>query len=317
MNLLLAALLALSAPRAQAESDAPSRKEFFANLRKAETRQEPDERLEYYGRAIKAWTPDAGAALLAVCHFGRGQAYFDRGEFKQAEPDLTKALNGDPRNARAYFLRGRVHLKEGRGAKAALDLAEFVGLQPEEIDGLLFLCEAQRRTGRTEEAFKTYERAGRLEPADYRPVLGMGQTQMAVKDWRQAVRSLDRSDGLARGRAHEVFIERAVCRAALADLEGAVKDYGAGLALYSATLDLLARAPNQRVLLAETQDAAGRAHYGRGRVLETLFARARALADYTEGCRLGHAPSCRRAAEPRKKAVATPSDDTGERIYAN
>ena len=109
--------------------------QFLDALRKAESRSEPVEKIEYYSRAIRAWNATHGNALLANCHFRRGEAYFERREFQLAQSDLSKTIELDPRNARAYFLRGQISLKSSKFSPAERDFSECVGLEPEDSEG--------------------------------------------------------------------------------------------------------------------------------------------------------------------------------------
>ena len=321
--------------------------DFLPLMRKAEGRKEPEERVLYFTRAIAAWTPAHGNGLLANCLFRRGEASYEAYDFAGALPDLGQALDFDPRNARAYFLRGMIRLHQARSEKtgaanlsrlasqAARDLAEYAALNPGDCEGLLALGQAQVLAGRSGEALGTFTSAQRLIPSDPRPRLGAGRAFMAARDLDRAQASLDEADALARGRDAEVLTERAVCRAARGDETGALADYDRALPRHEDVIADMVRSRAHPADIAERRAAAGRAYYGRGRIRESRGDKAGARDDYQAGCRHGHEPCCRRAralaaakgppplrvAPPRKpkprKKIPNPKSSPGDRIYAH
>ncbi|MDD5627473.1 MAG: tetratricopeptide repeat protein [Elusimicrobia bacterium] len=319
--------------------------DFLALVRKAGSRQEPEERVEYFARAIAAWTPSHGPGLLAACYFGRGEARYDAGDFARALPDLAQALEGDLNNARALFLRGRILLHQTlmaeepstrRAADAARALEEYAALRPEDAEGLLALGRAQILAGRAAEARASFERARRLEPSDPRPELGLGRAWLAERSLSRARESLDAAEALARGRDADVLTERARCRLAHGDELGARADYDRALPRHEELLQDLARGRARPVDIDERQAEAGRAYYGRGRLREARGEAAGARADYEAGCRHGEPRCCRRVQslsappppeprpapakppkKPRRRALPSPSSDPGDRIYGS
>lgn len=229
-------------------------------MRKADSRGDSAEKIEYYTRALKAWTPEDGQALLANCHFRRGEALFERRQAQAAVPDLDKALSLDPRNAQAYFLRGRAHLQAGRFKKAAADLEEYAALAPLDMEGLLAWGLACRQAGQREAALAAYRRAALLEPADFRPPLGAGMTYMAMKQWRAAKDSLDEADTLARHLDPDVLVERGMTKTALGDRASALEDLNAALPLHEARLSLLQRGAAPEDEIAAQKEKTARAY---------------------------------------------------------
>jgi Flp pilus assembly protein TadD len=322
--------------------------DFLALVRKAGSRQEPEERVEYFSRAIAAWTPGHGSGLLAACYFGRGEARFKTGDMAQALPDLVKAQDDDPNNARAVFLRGRILLHQTlleeepsarSAAQAAQVLAEYSALKPEDVEGLLAWGRAQVLAGRSDEARLTFGRARKLAPADPRPSLGTGRAFMAARRWDPAREDLEAADGLAHGRDADVLAERAACRLAQGDQAGALADLGRSLPLQEDILQDLTRSRALPLDIEERQSAAGRAYLGRGGLRESRGDTAGALADYEAGCRHGSRRCCARAAamgppslkgsrpplpegtrpkkKPKRRQLPNPESDPGDRIYGS
>lgn len=316
---------------------APARADDFLKLlRKAQSRRESSEKVEYFTRAIRAWEPSHGQTLLATCHFLRGEARYELRAFPEAEPDFTKALELDPANARAHFLRGSLRLKGGRPRDAARDLREYAALRPEDAEGWLALGDAQLALDPAA-ALKAFARAQELAPADFRPSLGQARAWMSRKIWDKALEALDAADALARRRSEEVLAQRATCHAALGRHEAALADYGKSLALYERRLSELEGSRVPPALLGECRAKAARVYYGRGRLHEFLLRTAEARADYAQACRLGHDASCGRALPaadsspsapphpeprparaPKPRRPSPPAESApGDRIYAN
>ena len=276
---------------------------FIENLHKAQARREPGERLEYYDRAVKTWEPADGMPLLGQAHFGRGQARVETWQFSAAEPDLTKALDLDPANAKCYLLRGQVRIKLAKYNEAAQDLAEYIGRNPSDVDGLLSLSQAQLKAGRKDAALSACRLAQQTAPAEARAWLCEARVWMARKVWASAASALDAADEKARHRLPEALTERAVCRVAQGRHEQALSDYSAALALYDERLQDLPRRAAAQPEIAEQRQTSARTYYGRGRVLEFMVRPADAVLDYQQACRLGHAPACERAEALAPKAV--------------
>jgi len=319
---------------------------FLANLRKAQSRTVPDERIEYYGRAIASWKASDSMALLGDCRFRRGEALAERYDFAEALPDLSAALSLDDGNARARFLRGRALMHLDRAQQAAADFKAYTALRGEDSEGWLALGEAEGKAGRPNDAQKTYRRAEQLAPTDFRPALGRARLLAEKSRCKEALTLLDRADAIAGGRSPEVLAERADC---LFELGGStpeqglalpVEDYGKAISLYEARLLDLRRSQAPAGRLLEEQGKAAPAFFGRGRLYELLQKLPEAASDYAQACELGHQQACDKAkslsgrpAPPSRKApeAAKPpkpepkpkkrsfefKGEPGDRIYAN
>lgn len=272
--------------------------EFLGLVRKADSRSETEEKVEYYNRAIRAWSPVHAKTLLAHCHFRRGEAYFMRFELDRAEPDLTKAVTLDPRNARAFLLRGRLNIFLERFAKAARDFAEYNAVSArEEAEGYWRLGEAERLAGRGVAAQKALARALELDPEDYRPPLGQARMLLSQSQPAQALEKIAAAHRLSgkadpeilalKGRAG--FLARALSLApeAVADLNAAIDLFEARLTDHERSGDALG-AHETRSLLAP-------AYHDRAEIQTRLQNHAGALSDHKEACRLGHRISCVKA----------------------
>lgn len=301
---------------------------FVQNLQKAQTRAEADERIEYYGRAIKTWEPADSMPLLGQAHFGRGEGLVERWRFEEALADLDKAVELDPGNARAYLLRGRARARLGRSSEALADLIEHAGRNPTDVEGLVELSAAQLKVGRGDAALKTCRMAQQADAEDFRGFLCEGRALMARKDWAAADRALSTADRVAKSRSGDALAERGVCRVALGRHEDALKDYTGAVEAFDADVEGQPRSTPEPAK-AELRDRSARVLFGRGRVNEFLSHPDQALGDYLRACELGHKQACARAAalspsvevkpeperKPKKRRAPAPESDPGDRIY--
>jgi Tfp pilus assembly protein PilF len=68
--------------------------------------------------------PSEREHLQAVDSIERGIQYLENDEYDRAIECFTEAIRLDPECARAYSLRGQIHSKTGRWAKAERDVAK-------------------------------------------------------------------------------------------------------------------------------------------------------------------------------------------------
>ncbi|MBI4677314.1 MAG: tetratricopeptide repeat protein [Elusimicrobia bacterium] len=346
--LTLSLLAVRSAPGPQAQvplAQAQATDEFLTNLHKADNRSEPDERIEYYSRAIRAWRTGNGASLLAHCHFNRGETHLNLARLDLAETDLAKALSLDPGNARAYLLRGRLHLRTARAKAAEKDLREYASMKPSDADGRILLGESRERAGRLSDALKDFQQASRLDAWNWRAFVSMARVLTTQRKYGPAGQMLDKAETLAGGREAAVATQRGLLLKETLKFEEAVEKLGLGINLHEEKAAELQRSVGKALDLQECRESLSLAYHGRGATHEKLLNPGAALSDYHEACRLGHAPSCilaeRQALRPppaevhkpphpkpgpapapkptppKKKRAPKPKSDPGERIYGS
>lgn len=277
-------------------------------MRKADSRGEAVEKIEYYSRAIRAWGPTHAKTLLAHCHYRRGEAHFLRYELDLAEPDLVKTTQLDPRNARAYHLLGRLNMLLGRGTKAAGYFGYYNATSSrEESEGYWRLGDAELMSGRKPAARKAYERAMELDPEDHRPYLGLARLQLKESAHPKALESLQTAHRLAgkadptilalKGRAG--FLARALSLA-----PEAVSDLTASIDLFESRMTEFERA-SDALGAAETRVGLAEAYHDRALIHSRLQNHPAALSDHKEACRLDLEVSCRKA-DALAKILAAP-----------
>lgn len=240
---------------------------FLSDMRKADSRGEPEEKIVYYSRAINAWSSSHGNALLGHCHFGRGQAYYAQNQLDLGAPDLSKAIQFDPGNARAYFLRGKILFKTGKYAEAARDFSDFASAG-ESPEGYWRLGRAYEKMGRPLDAAKAYRRAAQMAPEDFHPPLGLAEILISQKKWAQALKHLERAGALAAHRSPEVLTQAGRCKAALGSPAQALNDFDSAIAFYEKKLTSLERSKAAPVEIAEIKEGLAQAYSERSKLPE-------------------------------------------------
>jgi hypothetical protein len=308
--------------------------DFLEALRRADARAASDpERVEFATRAIRAWRPSDGDQLLAEAYFRRSEGEFEAYDDAAAETDLTATIARDPRNAAALLLRARARLRAGRTAAAEKDFLEYTSSNAGDGEGWLGLAEARVARGlprADRPALAALARAARLLDADDpRPKIVEGRAHAAAGRPLKALNALDAAVADGKDWIPEALAWRARVKADLRDPRGARADGGRAAEGFESRLDARRRARAPEAALAAARSDAADARFRRGQASETLALPADALEDYRTACDLGNAAACARAAaltpkgapppKPMKKHryKPNPSDDAGDRIYAN
>jgi tetratricopeptide (TPR) repeat protein len=309
---------------------------FVEQLRRAESRDASDpERVEFATRALRAWLPADGRMLQAQAHFLRAEGEIARFDDAPAEEDLTKALEGDPRNERARLMRARARASLGRGAEAERDALEYIESKPDDGEGWLALGVARLAQGAPKadrEARAAFAKAAALLGAqDPRPSLGDGRSQLAMRRPREALAALSAAAERPQKRRAEILTWRSRAYSALGDWSATRSDLSKALPDLERVLDDRRHKGAVKRGLDAAQSTLADAYFRRGLACEAMHDREAALADHRQACGLGLRPACARVASLEKPAAQTkpetkpkkaprrrnPKGGSGDRIYAN
>ncbi|MDQ1036894.1 tetratricopeptide (TPR) repeat protein [Streptomyces sp. V3I8] len=140
--------------------------------------------------------PGPDTAGRALAHTLRGRELRHAGEYRQALAEYDRALELDPRLARAHYGRGFTHhlLGDFPAALAALDRADE--LAPGTAWIIAGRAEAYRLAGRFEEAVADFDRAVALDPAAAGPLAGRAVCRHALGRYDEALADFDRALGI-------------------------------------------------------------------------------------------------------------------------
>ena len=136
---LLAALLALIASQAVGASGLD---EAGAAMIAAQ-HGDYDEAIRRFAAAIAAG--DLSPQNLLLAHHNRGNAFQDKGAYKEAVAEYDEALRLKPDYAGSYYARGRARFASAQFPVAAADFARSVELDPTDSYGVLWLHLARAR----------------------------------------------------------------------------------------------------------------------------------------------------------------------------
>jgi lipoprotein NlpI len=138
---LLAALFALAALEAARASGLD---EAGAAMIAAQ-HGEYDEAIRRFGAAIAAG--DLSPQNLLLAHHNRGNAFQDKGDYRQAIAEYDSALKLKPDYAGSYYARGRARFAMTQFPAASADFARSVELDPKDAYAVLWLHLSRAKGG--------------------------------------------------------------------------------------------------------------------------------------------------------------------------
>jgi tetratricopeptide (TPR) repeat protein len=144
--------------------------------------------------AIGVYTELLKTRPRGVLYFQRGTAYSEKGDFRQAVVDLTKALELNNGDTEAYANRGNAYLQLGEFGAAIRDYDKVIQLlSPTLAYAFNGRGVAFRKTGRTEDAIRDLIFAGELDPSYASPDYNIAEIHFNNGQFEQAVAYLERA----------------------------------------------------------------------------------------------------------------------------
>ncbi|MEW6281363.1 MAG: tetratricopeptide repeat protein [Candidatus Eremiobacterota bacterium] len=95
----------------------------------------------------------------------RGELFRRQGRYAEAETAFSRAVEGDPRDFRAWLGRGQTRFGAGDAVAAAADLERAVALEPASVVARYNLAVALAGSGRVEQARSQLDRALKADPS--------------------------------------------------------------------------------------------------------------------------------------------------------
>jgi tetratricopeptide (TPR) repeat protein len=149
----------------------------------------------YLGETKRAFEARPSGRQRAKKYVLVGYRYYKERKFERAVGAFDRAVRIDPKNAEAYFWRGRALMSINRYDEAALDFKTAVKLNPAHVDAYDNLGWLYAREGNYEEGIANLTKAIELKPDNswayyYRARIHhkMGEVGMAVRDAEEACR---------------------------------------------------------------------------------------------------------------------------------
>lgn len=101
---------------------------------------------------------------ISIPYNNRGIYYVDKGLFKEAIQDYTKAIDLDPKYKDAYYNRAIAYMNIGNATEAIKDYTNAIMLNPHFTEAYINRGNAYKFTGKPEEAIVDYSKAIELNP---------------------------------------------------------------------------------------------------------------------------------------------------------
>ena len=161
-----------------------------------------------YNRIVTAQFTVYGLLITVICSLfisctgsseafiGKAKEQMIKGKAQEAIPFLNKAIDKDPRNPKAFNMRGAAYFELKDYVNASLD----------------------------------YEKVMQLDPKDYRPYFNRASIKMEKSDWEGALVDCSKAIEIQADTA-DIYTKRGMVYAALKQPENAIKDFDKALKL--------------------------------------------------------------------------------------
>lgn len=163
------------------------------------------ERLGTFSSDLAVWDDavrkisDPGAPYIDRSIRNRGVAYYKLERYSEALRDFDRALELDPGSAKAWLLRGSLHMRTAQSAKALADFDRALALEPRDAELLGRRCVVLLRLRRLDEALADCLLAAELAPGDLDSHISLGMVQALRGATAEAERHYRRALEIAPG----------------------------------------------------------------------------------------------------------------------
>ncbi|MBP8984479.1 MAG: tetratricopeptide repeat protein [Syntrophobacterales bacterium] len=186
---------------------------------------------EKYDGAIEAFTKAIELnPKYAKAYRNRGITYASLGNYRQAIKELDKAIELDPKNALAYVSRGLTYASLGNYKRAIEDYDRAIELDPKAVVAYVSRGIAYAKLGNYRQAIEDYDRAIELDPKAAVAYFNRGIAYAKLGNYRQAIEDFDRTIELDQKDA-EAYNYRGATYAELGNYRQAIEDYNRAIEL--------------------------------------------------------------------------------------
>ena len=154
--------------------------------------------------------------------FEKAEQAFSKSRIDEAFGFVQKALICYPNYARALVLRGILNMQKGDDKDAQPDLEKAVQLDYSDDMGFVALASLYNNEGQFDRAQQTVDHGISLNPNSWQANMEMARAQIGKKDYGAALRSLDRAVSLAPPSMTLLALYRAQALIGLRDYPGAI-----------------------------------------------------------------------------------------------
>ncbi len=148
----------------------------------------------------------------------------DNSDYTNALIDLNWMLQIDPKNVKAFCLRGLTLGKLGDPESAIKDINQAIFLEPENLEVRINRGKIRAEIGDAQGAIADFNELLREYPSKARLYSDRAQAHLRLKDYRTAIEDFSRSLALDLANP-KIYSDRADARYDFGDIKGAIDDY--------------------------------------------------------------------------------------------
>jgi tetratricopeptide (TPR) repeat protein len=156
--------------------------------------------------------------------FANVQQRIDQGDYVNALIDLNWMLQIDPKNVKAFCLRGLTLGKLGDPELAIKDLNQATFLEPQNLEVRISRGKIRLEIGDAQGAIADFNELLREHPSMAEIYGDRAKAHLKLKDYRTAIEDFSRSLAL-NNHSPQLYCDRANARYDFGDLKGAIDDY--------------------------------------------------------------------------------------------
>jgi len=156
--------------------------------------------------------------------FIKVQQKIDSNDYTNALIDLNWMLQIDPKNAKAFCLRGLTLSKLGDPESAIKDLNQAIFLEPQNLEVRIGRGKIRAEIGDAQGAIVDFNELLREYPSHAEIYIHRAKAYLRIKDYRTAIEDFSRSLALNTSNP-QLYCDRADARYDFGDLKGAINDY--------------------------------------------------------------------------------------------
>ncbi|WP_103669709.1 tetratricopeptide repeat protein [Pseudanabaena sp. BC1403] len=176
-------------------------------------------------RCIESYKPlEAMLPPSTTDIFANVQQRIDKGDYTNALIDLNWILQIDPKNVKAFCLRGLTLGKLGDPEAAIKDLNQATFLEPQNLEVRISRGRIRLEIGDAQGAISDFNELLREYPSMSEIYSDRAKAHLKLQDYRTAIEDFSRSLSL-NNNSPQLYCDRAEVRYDFGDLKGAIDDY--------------------------------------------------------------------------------------------
>ncbi len=176
-------------------------------------------------RCIESYKPlEAILPPSTVDIFAQVEQRIANSDYTNALIDLNWMLQIDPKNVKAFCLRGLTLGKLGDPQLAIKDLNQATFLEPQNLEVRISRGRIRTEIGDAQGAIADFNELLREYPSNAEIYCDRAKAHLKLKDYRTAIEDFSRSLSL-NNHSPQLYCDRAVARYDFGDLKGAIDDY--------------------------------------------------------------------------------------------